>query len=69
MKGPSRRLKFDVRRIWQCHDCGRKEYTSGKEVVRACPICSSDDRKKWMRLVEGRPTAPDGLVDPPTALS
>jgi hypothetical protein len=59
MKGPSGRLKFDVRRVWECPACGRRERTSGRVVTRTCFCQSAADppRDVWMRLVEQQPRA------------
>src|SRR5262249_58592800 len=48
VKGPSGRLKFDVRRHWRCPRCGRQEASSGKVVVRRCPKCQEPT---WMVLL------------------
>jgi hypothetical protein len=57
VKGPSGRLKHDVRRVWECPICGRRERTGGEVVNRACPCHPDTDppRTVWMRLVEERP--------------
>jgi hypothetical protein len=54
VKGPSGRLKHDVRRVWECPICGRHERTGGQVVNRACPCHPDTDppRIVWMRLVE-----------------
>jgi hypothetical protein len=57
MKGPRGRLKHDVRRVWECPACGKRERTGGQVVTRLCP-CQADaapPRQTWMRLVEERP--------------
>jgi hypothetical protein len=54
IKGPSGRLKHDVRRVWECRVCGRRDRTGGQVVNRVCP-CPHDldpPRVVWMRLVE-----------------
>jgi len=70
MKGPGGRLKHDVRRVWECPICGRREHTGGQVVNRLCPCHPDTDppRLFWMRLVEdGRkvpeaPAAPEALT-------
>jgi hypothetical protein len=54
MKGPSGRLRFDVRRVWECPVCHRRDKTSGKVVHRLCDCLakSNPPRQTWMRLVE-----------------
>ena len=36
MKGPSERLKYDLRRVWECPVCGRKDRTSGAVTFHYC---------------------------------
>jgi len=57
MKGPSGRLKFDVRRIWECPVCHRREKTGGNVVNRSCDCLAQNDppRRTWMQLVEETP--------------
>jgi hypothetical protein len=56
MKGPAGRLKFDLRRQWECPVCGRQERTGGDAVFRLCPCQSNEAAPRWMRLVEASPT-------------
>jgi hypothetical protein len=60
MKGPSGRLRHQVRRVWQCPVCQRREYTGGDVVNLACDCQAKAEppRWTWMRLIE---------EDPPTA--
>ncbi len=68
MKGPRGRWRYDVRRLWECPVCHRREHTSGKVVNLACDCLAKQDPPQWtwMRLVEdepkrlrrGRPDAP-----------
>jgi hypothetical protein len=53
MKGPYGRLKFVIRRLWQCPNCQRRAWTTGQVVTRACS-CSApgDGPPVWMTLVE-----------------
>jgi hypothetical protein len=37
MKGPYERLKYDLRRLWECPACKRRERTSGAVTFRFCP--------------------------------
>jgi hypothetical protein len=57
MKGPSGRLRHQVRRLWQCPVCQRREYTGGDVVTRACDCLakSQPPRWTWMRLIEEEP--------------
>ncbi|HZT83222.1 MAG TPA: hypothetical protein VFA26_23535 [Gemmataceae bacterium] len=65
MKGPGGRLKFDVRRVWECPACHHRARTGGDVVNRACDCQADADppRQVWMRLVEETPVRPE----PPTA--
>ena len=52
MKGPSGRLRLQIRRLWQCPACGRREWTSGQVVTRACTCTPADaSHPVWMTLV------------------
>jgi len=37
MKGPYERLKYDLRRVWECPACGRQLRTSGAVTALVCP--------------------------------
>jgi hypothetical protein len=54
MKGPSERLKYDLRRLWECPVCNRRERTAGSVTYRFC-VCQ-------MKQVEGKPV-PMKLVE------
>jgi len=68
MKGPYGRLKFVIRRLWQCPKCQRRTWTSGQVVTRACS-CSTpgDNPPVWMTLVE-ETKLPRRLEDSPSGL-
>jgi len=36
MKGPYERLKYDLRRLWECPVCKRRERTDGGVTFRHC---------------------------------
>ncbi len=36
MKGPYQRLKYDLRRLWECPACNRRERTPGSITFRHC---------------------------------
>lgn len=36
MKGPFERLKYDLRRIWECPACGHKVRTDGAATTQFC---------------------------------
>src|SRR4051812_17468623 len=47
MKGPHERLKYDLRRLWECPACKRRERTSPSVTFRHC-TCQ-------MKQLEGKP--------------
>ena len=54
MKGPYERLKYDLRRVWECPVCAHKERTSGAVATRLCGCQEkiAPPQQKWMRLLE-----------------
>jgi hypothetical protein len=57
MRGPSGRLKFDVRRVWECPICHRRAKTGGAVVNRLCDCQAKNapSQQIWMQLVEDHP--------------
>ena len=57
MKGPFERLKYDLRRVWECPVCAHKERTPGGCTCCLCRCQADvpDAQKRWMRLVEDGP--------------
>ena len=51
MKGPFERLKYDLRRQWECPVCHRKERSSFTKTFAHCP-CRPGESPVPMRLVE-----------------
>ncbi len=53
MKGPGNRLKFTIRRAWECPRCRRRTVTPGSVVYHACTCTAADapGGPVWMRLV------------------
>jgi hypothetical protein len=53
MKGPYQRLKFDLRRLWECPVCKRRERTAGTVTFRhcLCQIQQLDGKPIVMKLV------------------
>jgi hypothetical protein len=54
MKGPSERLKYDMRRIWECPICRHREGTGGNVTSR---LCSCQEQvpattRQYMRMVQ-----------------
>jgi tRNA(Ile2) C34 agmatinyltransferase TiaS len=62
MKGPSGRLKFDVRRQWQCPRCGHHDSSAGQVVNYRCPNCQEPT---WMILQEENVKPKPELADLP----
>lgn len=56
MRGPFERLKYDMRRVWECPSCNRRVYSGGDVTSRVCecqeaiPIRS---RQSMRMLAEG----------------
>jgi hypothetical protein len=57
MKGPYQRLKYDLRRVWECPRCHHKERTGGEVINRLCPCQEQEPPRQqvWMKLVEDGP--------------
>ena len=64
MKGPGGRLRFDIRRVWECSVCHRRDLTNGDVVNMLCTCSARTDppRQNWMKLIETKPARP---VPPP----
>src|SRR5205823_7244225 len=54
MKGPYERLKYDLRRVWECPVCKRRERTAGTVTFRHCQcrMKQIDGQPAVMKLVE-----------------
>jgi hypothetical protein len=54
MKGPHERLKYDLRRVWECPVCTHKERTPGHVTTCLCRCQQQTPlpQQRWMRLVE-----------------
>src|SRR6185436_9838832 len=73
MKGPYERLKYDLRRVWECPACKRRERTAGTVTFRHCPcrIKQLDGQPVVMTLVEDgvqRITPPKMINHPATVV-
>jgi hypothetical protein len=57
MKGPYERLKYDLRRVWECPACGRQGRTSGMatSLVCTCQIDKPLVNQVTMKLVHDGP--------------
>src|SRR5262245_22759047 len=68
MKGPSERLKYDLRRVWKCPVCGHLERTSGNATTQLCKcqMRESVAPRQWMRLIEdgARRVLPSAVSSP-----
>jgi len=66
MRGPYERLKYDLRRLWECPACKRRERTLGSVTFKHC-LCRMqqlDGQPVVMKLIE------DGVqqVAPPVVI-
>lgn len=54
MKGPHERLKYDLRRLWECPACKRRERTPGSITFRhcTCRLKQLDGKPVVMLLLE-----------------
>ena len=57
MKGPYERLKYDLRRLWECPVCKRRERTDGGVTFRFCDCGTKQEggRPVVMKLVADGP--------------
>lgn len=61
MKGPFERLKYDLRRLWECPLCHRRERTEGNSTARQCGCAAkTGGAPVAMKLVEDGPRRVDG---------
>ena len=62
MKGPYERLKYDLRRLWECPVCKRRERTSGAVTFRHCTCAAKEGKQPVvMQLIAD---GPQRLVPP-----
>ncbi len=57
MKGPYERLKYDLKRVWDCPVCHHQERTAGHVVSRLCR-CQTEkpaNERVWMKLIKDGP--------------
>jgi hypothetical protein len=54
MRGPFERLKYDLRRLWECPVCKRRDRTTGTVTFRhcSCQMNKADGKFIVMKLVE-----------------
>jgi hypothetical protein len=55
MKGPSERVKYDLRRLWECPMCKRRERTSFTVTFRHCQC--------QMKQLDGKPVVMKLVAD------
>lgn len=70
MKGPFERLKYDLRRLWECPLCKRRERTDGSVTFRLCTCPGKgvpEGQRTPMKLLEeaGHRTVPKFTFQPP----
>lgn len=65
MKGPFERLKYDLRRVWECPQCGQKQRTDGTATTMFCKCKSSSGPQVAMKLVGDGPRRLVPRVPPP----
>ena len=69
MKGPFERLKYDLRRLWECPLCKRRERSDGTVTSRFC-VCPGkggpENQRTAMKLLEesGHRTVPEFQYKP-----
>ena len=67
MKGPFERFKYDLRRLWECPACHKRERTPGSVTSRLC-LCQmkqADGQPVVMKLLEDGPqrVAPPVVIE------
>ena len=57
VKGPFERLKYDLRRVWECPVCHHKERTGGDSIARLCACQQSvpPSEQVWMKMLKDGP--------------
>ena len=71
MKGPYQRLKFDLRRLWECPVCQHRTYTAGDVTSLVCRCQQQVDEmsRRFMHLIEDAPTTkPASTFGPETPI-
>jgi hypothetical protein len=67
MKGPYERFKYDLRRLWECPACHKRERAPGSLTSRLC-LCQMkqpDGQPVVMKLIEDGPQR----IVPPVAIA
>ncbi len=63
MKGPYERLKYDLRRLWECPVCKRRERTDGTVTFRHC-ACGTKQEGGQPIVMQLIADGPQRLVPP-----
>ena len=63
MKGPYERLKYDLRRLWECPVCKRRERTDGTVTFRFC-LCGTKKEGGQPVVMQLIADGPQRLVPP-----
>ena len=68
MKGPFERLKYDLRRVWECPECHHKERADGTvtTLVCRCQATKESQDRVVMKLIEDRIQRRLPVFVPPT---
>ena len=68
MKGPFERLKYDLRRVWECPVCHHRERADGTvtTLVCRCQATKESQERVVMKLVEDRIQRRVPVFVPPT---
>jgi hypothetical protein len=70
MRGPYERLKYDLRRLWECPLCKRRERTPGTVTSRfcSCPQKPEAQKQEGQKLEAGQPVSMKLVADGPQRL-
>lgn len=69
MKGPFRRLKYDLRRVWECPECHHRERADGTVTTVLCRCQANKETldRVVMKLVEDKIQRRFPVFVPPVA--
>jgi hypothetical protein len=62
MKGPYERLKYDLRRLFECPRCRRRLRLPGQFTSQTCTCTDDQGRPLFMKLIEDGPPPPKNDV-------
>ena len=70
MKGPYERLKYDLRRTWECPECHHREHTGGDVTsLRCSQNMSGTSCEHVMRLIDDGVKRTDGTPIAPREIN